>query len=342
MAEAYKNPLSWWQLIEFIILKFIIVFLYRYVSEYFVWVLIYVSTVITVLYALYLAAVFEYNEKNLDKLSYELENPWYLLYSFLLVPFYYFILYLSEIPMDPENKLFIIFFWEVITWLTFIIILLIDIFHYVFHIELLTAIYKFLNNSSDHGTTDAAVKPEPSPAAVKTDLSLNQIVKATEPLKEKEEVFNISENKYTYSDAQAVCKSYGAKLADYDQVEQAYHDGAEWLNYGWSEGQFAYFPLQKETWKKLNKNDPEGKSNIGKVRPGISGGYFANKDLKFGANCFGKKPSKRPQDLQLNITESIVAKTPQDAQVDSKVEYYKKNADKNKIASFNEKKWSEY
>lgn len=341
MAEAYKNPLSWWQLIEFIILKFIIVFLYRYVSEYFVWVLIYVSTFISVLYALYLAAVFEYNEKNLDKLSYDLENPWFLLYAFLLVPFFYFILYLSEIPMTPETKLFIIFFWEVITWLTFLFILLIDIFHYVFHIEILTAIYKFLNNISDKAvTTTAAVKTDLS--GVATDLSLNRFVKTQEPLKEKEEVFNISENKFTYNDAQAVCKAYGAKLADYDQVEQAYHDGAEWLNYGWSEGQFAYFPLQKETWKKLNKNDPEGKTSIGKVRPGISGGYFANKDLKFGANCFGKKPSKRPQDLQLNITESIVAKTAQDAQVDSKVEYYKKNADKTKIASFNEKKWSGY
>ena len=64
----------------------------------------------------------------------------------------------------------------------------------------------------------------------------------------KNEVFNISNNLYTYDDAQAICSVYGAQLATYDQVEEAYKDGAEWCNYGWSENQMAFFPTQKSTW----------------------------------------------------------------------------------------------
>ena len=46
------------------------------------------------------------------------------------------------------------------------------------------------------------------------------------------EVFNVSNNAYTYDEAKAVCSIYGAELATYDQIEQAYNNGAEcatWL-----------------------------------------------------------------------------------------------------------------
>ena len=118
------------------------------------------------------------------------------------------------------------------------------------------------------------------------------------------EVFNIANNKYTYEDAQAICKSYDATLATYDQIERAYNNGAEWCNYGWSADQMILFPTQKKTWEKLQKIDEDRgcdsnaashKNDCG--RPGINGGYIANPYVKFGVNCFGKKPKASDEDL---------------------------------------------
>jgi archaellum component FlaG (FlaF/FlaG flagellin family) len=52
----------------------------------------------------------------------------------------------------------------------------------------------------------------------------------------KKEVFNIADNKYTYSDAEPLCKAFGAELATYDQVKEAWNNGADWCNYGWVKG----------------------------------------------------------------------------------------------------------
>ena len=100
-------------------------------------------------------------------------------------------------------------------------------------------------------------------------------------------MFNITNNLYTYEEAPYVCKALNARLANYDEIEQSYESGAEWCNYGWSEGQMAFFPTQKDTWEKLQANE-ESKNACG--RPGVNGGYMGNPKLKFGVNCFGVKP----------------------------------------------------
>jgi hypothetical protein len=64
----------------------------------------------------------------------------------------------------------------------------------------------------------------------------------------RKEVFNVSQNKYSYYDAQALCKSLGAELATYDQVKEAYDQGADWCNYGWVDGQMAVYPTQEKSW----------------------------------------------------------------------------------------------
>jgi hypothetical protein len=102
-------------------------------------------------------------------------------------------------------------------------------------------------------------------------------------IQNKNEVFNIANNLYTYDDAQAVCSAYGAQIATYEQVEDAYNQGAEWCNYGWSDGQMALFPTQKDTWNKLQKTK-NNKNDCG--RPGINGGFIDNPYVKFGVNCF--------------------------------------------------------
>ena len=155
----------------------------------------------------------------------------------------------------------------------------------------------------------------------------------------KEEVFNISNNKLSYREGQAVCKSYDARLATYDEVEDSYNKGGEWCNYGWSEGQMAFFPTQKETWEKFQK-DPTMKNKCG--RPGVNGGHIPNSNMKFGANCFGVKPDASQTDLQQMSTkyESNAPKTPEERILEEKSEYWKENRDKLSLNSFNQKKWS--
>jgi hypothetical protein len=162
---------------------------------------------------------------------------------------------------------------------------------------------------------------------------------------EYDEVFNIGNNLYTYDDAQSVCKAFGARLATYGEIEQSYNDGAEWCNYGWSEDQMAFFPTQKETWDKLQKMEGH-RNDCG--RPGVNGGFMVNPHIKFGANCFGKKPTPKDTDLMImkgraeSINHHHIETPEEDRYLRERAEYWKNHADKLQINSFNVKKWSEY
>ena len=104
----------------------------------------------------------------------------------------------------------------------------------------------------------------------------------------------------------------------------------------------AFFPTQKETWQKLQKK-PKNKNNCG--RPGVNGGYMANPYIKFGVNCFGKKPKATESDLDLMSARKnqITPKTASEIETERKVQFWKENADKLlNINPHNEKKWSEY
>jgi hypothetical protein len=75
------------------------------------------------------------------------------------------------------------------------------------------------------------------------------IIPETEP-----QVFNLSQNVYTYNDAKIACKAMGAELASVDQVMDAYNNGANWCNYGWTQQQMALYPIQKDYWKRVQEN----------------------------------------------------------------------------------------
>ena len=168
----------------------------------------------------------------------------------------------------------------------------------------------------------------------------------------KDEVFNVSNNLYTYEEAPYVCKALGATLADYDQIEQAYNNGAEWCNYGWSKDQLALFPTQKETWKKLyestetqscDKDAAKYKNMCG--RPGINGGYIMNPNVKFGVNCYGIKPKAEQSDLDMMNAnkDKVLPKSRHQMQTDRKMEFWKENSDKLlTINSFNRDSWSRF
>ena len=171
--------------------------------------------------------------------------------------------------------------------------------------------------------------------------STNQTDTATGIIKDivanRDEVFNVSNNLYTYDDAKMVCGALDARLATYDEIEDTYKKGGEWCNYGWSEGQHAYFPTQKESWKKLQL-DENKKHDCG--RPGINGGYMANPHIKFGANCFGKRPAAKSTDLLKLNTGDLAPKTQDEIILDQKVNAWKANAAKLELNPFNHLKWS--
>lgn len=249
-----------------------------------------------------------------------LNEPVSIITVFFFILFLYLFVFLAGIPMTSGEKPIFIFLFENVSIILFIILLIIDFFKYFLNINvnnILTDNDKNINNNVDVSNNKI------------TDLSKN-------------EVFNISNNLYTYDDAKTICKAYGARMATYDDIEDAYNDGSEWQNYSWADGQHAYFATQKTTWTKL-QNDPIHKNDLG--RPGVNGGYFANPAIRFGVACYGVKPKPSPTDLaNLNAKQNqLVPKTPDEIMQDKKLQFFEENKEKLLVlSSFNNKKWSEY
>lgn len=249
-----------------------------------------------------------------NALSY-LEESTSLVSTSLFIISLYVIVYLFRVPMSSSSKPLFISLIENGAWIGLIINAIVVSIQKIFDIN----IFDYLRETESKVETDEIELP-------------------VVPI-EQDEVFNVADNKYTYEDAQAVCTSYGAKLATYDQIEKAYDNGAEWCNYGWSDDQMAFFPTQKETWNNLQKF-PKKKNNCG--RPGVNGGYIDNPYIKFGVNCYGKKPSPTENDiirLEAKQTHPIPL-TAEDKELQKKIDYWKENADKLQLNSFNNNNWS--
>jgi hypothetical protein len=141
----------------------------------------------------------------------------------------------------------------------------------------------------------------------------------------KKQVYHVN-GRFNFADAKTVCKSYNAKLATIEEMMHAYDEGAEWCNYGWSDGHMALYPTQYKSWKSYQETgNPE---QCG--RPGINGGYNNRLFQKLGANCFGKKPPQNgplpPPPIQQKI-------------VDERVQYWQNQ--NLKVSPFNYNEWSE-
>ena len=158
-------------------------------------------------------------------------------------------------------------------------------------------------------------------------------------IKFKKQVFNIPGNYYNYENAGALCKAYGGDLASYDQIEKAYNSGAEWCNYGWSQNQMALFPTQSKTYNTL-QTIPGHENDCG--RTGINGGYMANKNIKFGVNCYGYKPKITSQEEELMKTASPYPETTQDKVFQKRVDYWTTKVDEILVSPFNYKTWGSF
>jgi len=245
-----------------------------------------------------------------------------ILYTSLFIVVFYTFVYVVGIPMESGYQSIFVGIIDKSAWLVLILSSINWITRTFFGISILDDLTKKMKVKKEEKEEDKKGEPE----------------KPTT----NEEVFNIGNNKYTYEDAQSICKSYGARLATYDEIETAYNKGAEWCSYGWSEGQMAYFPTQKATWAELQK-DEKRKNDCG--RPGVNGGYMANPYLRFGVNCYGKKPDPSASDLaKMQIRkEKIAPKTKEDVELEMKVKFWKENADTLlNVSAFNSNKWSQY
>ena len=179
----------------------------------------------------------------------------------------------------------------------------------------------------DHGRP-AAVPEEDHGAHV---AGMEAIVEKVLP--PAKDVFTVSKNEYTYYDAAPLCKALGAELATYDEVKHAWHNGADWCNYGWVKGQMAIYPTQKSSYEELQQGPADQRGVCGK--PGVNGGYFDNPELKFGVTCSGKKPSQKDHDAS-SITRPLSASG---IEFDKQVQKFKEGSETLGILPFNKGRW---
>jgi hypothetical protein len=269
-------------------------------------------------------------DNTYDYINNLLSNP-SLIIILVIVIIIYVIIFLSlgssnsnsnmgseDIQNSSSNTLYII----IIAF--FIILIIINGLQYFFGVDIVAKLKNILTGS-----------PE---IDINVDTTRLQAAKAAVPeILIKPQVFNIPGNNYGYSDAKALCTAYGARLANYKEIEDSYKNGGEWCNYGWSDGQMALFPTQENTYDELQKIKGH-ENDCG--RPGVNGGYIANPKIKFGVNCYGYKPRMNSVEEELMANEPIYPKTLKDIAMEKRVEYWKDKLSEILVSPFNHDTWS--
>jgi hypothetical protein len=247
-----------------------------------------------------------------------------------------------------------------------VVLLLVNVLYYVYNIDILKSISSLLilDKNLEHQDKDQDKDQDKTPSQLQdktqTQTKDQDLVQQNKPSiptsssssesaapspvlsgppnKSKKQVFNIPGNYYTYDNAKALCAAYGADLATYKQVEDAYNKGAEWCNYGWSADQLALFPTQQNTYNELQKKPGRG-NDCG--RPGVNGGYIDNPNVRFGVNCYGQKPTMTSEEYHLMQTMPPYPQTAEEIEFQKKVDTLKSNLDKILISPFNHNSWNE-
>ena len=268
----------------------------------------------------------EYNEKRNER---EQSDDFFNVYRIksiilLVVVVILYVIFFSVLNSEslntPDTKPWILII-EVFLWVVLIVILVMNVRYFN------DKDFNF-NNTFKH-LFDDDKKPELE-VHVKQD---NHPPPKMHCKDEDGEVFHVGKNNYTYEDAHDVCNTYGSRLASYDEVEKAYMNGANWCSYGWSDGQLALFPIQKAVYNEL-KQIPNREHDCG--RPGVNGGYIKNKNIKFGVNCYGKKPYATDREIE------YINKHKMSPLIEETIQKEKdKKVSKFLVSPFNKEKWSE-
>lgn len=233
---------------------------------------------------------------SMQLISNVLLSPYLLLVSSAMVLY----LYIRE----NNNSTLFGFFSDFAIWTLFVIVITTHLLFQIYGVKLDNIIFNILNSGGELAKTVFNIEEDEVEGEIiaADDRESDELTTAYD----NNEVFHIPGNHYNYHQAKELCSAYNARLANYDEIEAAYDDGAEWCSYGWSKGQMAFFPTQKETYKRLQDTENQ-KNNCG--RPGVNGGYMANPYIRFGVNCYGEKPKQTKRD-ELYMKASSVPKYP--------------------------------
>lgn len=251
--------------------------------------------------------------KNFQKKYIGIE-PMLLITVIALLIIYYYVFSSLGNNEDGQASSIKVFF-ETILWLLFIILLLLNGISYIFGIDIIKSFKRLFGYEE----------------------VLHPLEKDVFKLALREQVFHLPEQKFSYDDAIAACNAYDARLANFDEVNNAYNSGADWCSYGWSDNQMALYPTQKEKWEELQKKAGHEK-DCG--RPGVNGGYIQNIDTKYGANCFGNKPNITPDDSVRMRSKPKFKKNIKEQNFDKRVDFWRNNIASIEIAPFNHDNWS--
>lgn len=211
---------------------------------------------------------------------------------------------------------------QIFLWLLFVFLVIINAANYILNTDLYVDVKNLLIGKPEVNVVQIR-DPDPAP-------TMSTVL-------QQKEVFHIPDNKYTYENAEAICKASGSKLASYKDVEHAYKSGAEWGQYGWSEGQNAFFPTQQHTYDKLQEK-PGHEHDRG--RPGVNGGYIENPNVRFGVNCYGKKPKINAQSATFMSNQQLYPKTEEEKAFEKRVKYWKERVPEMIVAPFNPTQYS--
>jgi len=256
-------------------------------------------------------------------------NPLVLIiFTIVIISYYFLFSYLGISGSSPATqavgtKSAGITFIEIIMWALFIFLILINGIQYFFNIDIKAGIKNLFTPV-----------PEVDITVMTEDIVPDNVVPeiTVEP-----QVFHIPGNDYKYRNAGALCKAYGGRLATITEMQEAYNKGAEWCSYGWSDGQMALYPTQKDSWDKFQEIEGH-EHDCG--RPGINGGYIANPHVKFGANCYGYKPKMTDLEKKIMDNDTPYPLTPQERRFQRKVDYYRHHLPDYLVSPFNYDKWS--
>jgi len=314
---------------------------------------VFIFSIIIIILIMSYYSLSEYDKKNLisyclveTRNFFDNPNTFFSLILFIIV-FYCFI-YLCGVPMGVGNKPISIRLIEQKLWILLLMVAFIDFFRYILNIDIMHLIYGDNNELIHSWNSLKNYVPTVAPPPVAVDTSNNVVQSKAVDISNsfvksnKNEVFNIANNLYTYEDAQQVCKAFNARLATVDEINQAYEDGAEWCVNSWSADMQVLFPTQQETYDRLQKIKG-AENSCG--RTGVNGGRITNKYLRFGVNCYGVKPDASDEEMRRmqNLKDIVVPKTKEDMVMQAKVDYWKKNKDKFLVVNpFNNSRWHEY
>ncbi len=221
---------------------------------------------------------------------------------------------------------------EILLWAVFILLVLLNGMSYIFNIDVTASLSNLFSKVPE---IDIKVqKEEDGPSIVPTPAPPPPPVPE---LRGEKQVFHIPGNLYGYEDSKAICKAYGARLASYDEIEDAYEKGADWCSFGWSEGQMAFYPTQMAKYNELQEI-PGHEHDCG--RPGINGGFIANPNVRFGINCYGDKPQITKAEVVAMQETPLYPPSRSELEFEESVRAWKRRLRDINVSPFNHDNWS--